>query len=953
MKDINILVCSLGNVSYLSATYDFMHGSTNSFGSSSITADPGSSNESSADFCFSGSAVMAELIRQKCRPNIAVFIGTMQSNWRCTGSYLKYGFRNSDQKSVIPDSALFSEDLKLAEIEAQKYFPENSSTEAELQKLADAINGELAGKLAVKFVVIPRYMITEQDKATFIRKIREQVIDETEGCRLRFHIDMSNGLRFLPILTFLSLECLKILGGSRISIKNIFCSEIVEPARKIYAKDRYTLKLRSLCNCAKHDDVSRSRLSSIEDLVRTLDDLAAKMPPRKSRPVAFKMRNLFLCDELFKKTEKLGTFRYSGELSCLYPLLKYTEGCKFADNGLFCESLGFYGRARKEFSKFKKAIAGEQADLVNLISERLSWCSGGDFDLKKLVKMYCGVNDYLHASLTMVRILENSEDQERTSKIKKALNSVNHLNSSERDSSNFLNSIRECISDLVPDDVVQHSGNVLISFVGRDSYDLMQYRMQLDDGREILLEPMKFAGAGLASHLSDSNSLKRLVLVGTGSSAWYLAAESLKECFKNVSVQFQEVLDILASYGDIGQSGAVSELPPEDQDIINELGKSIAGELGFEFQVVLMNDLLENTELIADKISEKIPENSNVLLDITHCFRYVPIIFSSVIFMLSFLRKNVRLKEIWYGDMGEPHPVMRLSSNRLFQNEKELEKLIDQEDRQRATEVLGRIREILDYVPEDEGFLSGDLRSLSAVSGVLYDALDIAKFKETGDLICLERILRNDFADRPELAEYASQSSLYENLCCFREAYETGRDVIEFFVNAENEKHRLPFVRGLHRELGFYFRNIEKNRFFGERTVFCIEKAWSALTCGGHRELVRAIFFLYEAFKSIPEKLMNVSQMCCSYNDSGARIRKWYIDKVPDLVYEGNGLKEHFYDLISLLRNGREHSIVRKDMTEIESKIAAAGYETFLESFIDECISAVEKLARDFGVLDD
>ncbi len=146
--------------------------------------------------------------------------------------------------------------------------------------------------------------------------------------------------------------------------------------------------------------------------------------------------------------------------------------------------------------------------------------------------------------------------------------------------------------------------------------------------------------------------------------------------------------------------------------------------------------------------------------------------------MLSYLRKNVQLRQIWYGDMGEPHPALRLSGNRLFQNEKALEQLTAPEGREKAGEILGKIRHILDPLPEDQGFLSGDLRSLSAVSAVLYDALDIAKFKETRDLICLERILKTDFANRPELAEQARQSSLYENLCCFRESYEAARTLL-------------------------------------------------------------------------------------------------------------------------------------------------------------------------------
>ena len=958
MKDTDILVCALGNVSYSAATYDFIDDREAAPAPQNIGAE-GQPPES---FSFSGSAVMTRLIRQKCSPDIVVFTGTMQSNWRCAGSYLRQGFRNTAQKSVIPDTPLFSEDLKTADHEAKKYFPAESSSQEDLRKLADALNQELGGKLTVKFIVIPRFLNTEQDKAAFIRDIKEQVIGETDSRRrLRFHIDMSSGLRFLPVLTFLSLECLRLLGGARISIKNIFCSEVAGSPQKIPLKDPYTLKLRALCNLAARDSRANDDLNAISELAKTLDLLAKKLPRTQTPASAadtkkFNMRNLSLCDDLFKTTERLGTFRYSGELANLYPLLSSPRFCGIAEDGMFCESLGFYSRARDLFRDFQKAIASEKPDLKRLISERLSWCSGKDFDLKQLVKMYSGVNDYLHASLTAVRILENDENPGKAARIKMTLNSVNHLNSSEKQSTRFLKSIRNCISELVPADeavAADDCSGTLISFVGRDSYDLMKYRMKQDDGTEITLKPMKFAGAGLAKYLSDKNRLKRLVLCGTASSAWYLSAESLKECFKNKTGSFQDILDILGSYGDTGpeKDSPVSEMPLEDQETINELGKIAAQELGFEFQVVLLNDLMEKPELIAEKISAKIPENTSVFLDITHCYRYVPIIFSSVLFMLSYLRRNVQLRQIWYGDMEDPHPMLRLSRNKIFQNNEDLKNLPASEDREQAREILEKIRHILDPRPEDQGFLHGDLRSLSAVSAVLYDALDIAKYKETRDLICLERILKTDFADRPDLAEQARQSSLYENLCCFRESYETGRDIIAFFRDPANEDNCPPFVKVLYRELSSYFRAIESNRLTGERTAFCIEKAKAALSKGSHRELVRALFFLYEGYKSIAENVLHLDEADDAYDDKGNAIYDWYNNENPDLRYDQDGVSGHFYQLIALLRNGREHNKNDRKMIETEEAIAAAGPGKFLKSFVAAAVSTAEKLARDYGII--
>ena len=106
MKDTDILVCALGNASYCAATYDF----TDDCGDSPAPQQAGAADRHPEVFSFSGSAVMARLIKQKCRPDIVVFTGTMQSNWRCAGSYLKQGFRNTAQNAAIPDTPLFSED---------------------------------------------------------------------------------------------------------------------------------------------------------------------------------------------------------------------------------------------------------------------------------------------------------------------------------------------------------------------------------------------------------------------------------------------------------------------------------------------------------------------------------------------------------------------------------------------------------------------------------------------------------------------------------------------------------------------------------------------------------------------------------------------------------------------------------------------------------------------------
>ena len=958
MKDTSILICALGNASYRTATYNFIDECGNPHADTLACTE----YQPPEVFSFSGSAVMARLIRQKSCPDIVVFTGTMQSCWRYAGNYLKQGFRNSGLQSVIPDTPLFSDDLKTAETEARRYFPAGSSSAEDPEKLADALNRELDGKLTVKFIVIPRFLNTEHDKAVFIRTIKDQVIGENDCKRkLSIHIDMSNGLRFLPVLTFLSLECLQLLGGVRISIKNIFCSETATPPQKITPKDLSTLRLRTLCNLAERDSSAKDMLNTMTELASTLEQLAKKLPPPQKSIVTdkFNMRNLSLCDRLFRTTEKLSTFRYSGELSNLNSLMSGPRAGAIAEEGMFYESLGFYSRARKVFHDFQKTVTTEQQDLRRLIAERLAWCSGKEPDLKKLVRMYCSVNDYLHASLTTVRILENSANPSKASRIKSTLNSVNHLNSSEKHRSLFLNSIREFISDVVPDDTASAadpvaSSGTLISFVGRDSYDLMQYRMKQDDGSEILLGPMKFAGAGLASYLSGKNCLKRLVLAGTASSAWYLAAESLKDCFKNTSGSFQDILDILGSYGNTISENekTISEMPPEDQETINELGKTVANELGFEFQVVLLNNLLEKPERIAERIGEKIPENTSVFLDITHCYRYVPIIFSSVLFMLSFLRKNVRLRQIWYGDAGDPSPVVLLSNNRLFRNEKELENLPAPEDREKAGEILRKIRKIMESLPGDQGFLSGDLRSLSAVSAVLYDALDIAKFKANRDPICLERILKTDFADHPKLAEQARQSSLYENLCCFRESYEAGRDIIEFFRNPANEESCPPFIQLLHRDLRSYFHDIEKNRLTEERTVFCIEKAKTALSRGSHRELVRALFFLYEGFKSIAENELHLDENDFAYNDKGTIIYNWYTNRHPDMIYDRDGVRGHLYQLISLLRNGREHNNENiAVMKKTENGIAAIGPEKFLKGFVAASITAAENLARSCGII--
>lgn len=960
MKNSDILICALGNVSYSAASYNFIGNEVHS--STPLMPSGGNSDnecENQKFFNFSGSAVMAHLIRQKCCPDVVVFIGTMQSNWQYAGSYLKHGFRNSVQESVIPDTPLFSENSDIAEAEGKKYFPEDSSSENDLEKLSSALNEELSGKLNVKFLIIPRFLNTDQDKAKFINDIKEQVIDKTEkNCNIRFHIDMSNGLRFLPVLTFLSLECLRLLDSSKISIKNIFCSEIISPSQKIFSKDRNTIKLRSLCNLAEQNPDAREAYDRIALLCSELEEIrnrnrntAGKHNPNAI--VQFNMKNLALCGELIKKTENLSRFRYSGELSNLYSYVSGKKAIQQADNGIYYESLGFYQKAKECFSDFRNAVSPENADIQRLIEDRLSWCGSSEFDLKKLVKMYYSINDYLHASLTMVRIIEDDSNKFKYGKIKQKLNCVNHLNSSEEHKSDFLNSLQKCIHDSLGGQDPEEQENcsvTLISFVGRDSYDLTQYKMQQSDGQTVMLSPMKFAGAGLAARLSENNSLKRLVLAGTASSAWYLASESLKECFKDASGEFHEILDILATYGDTapGDNKKISEMPREDQEIINELGKSAAKSLGFEFQIVLLNDLMENTEQIAEKISEKIPENSSIFLDITHCFRYVPIIFTSVIFMLSFLRNKIQLKQIWYGDLEDADPVIsRLTRNEFFRNKRETEKLSSQDDRNKAEAIIDEIEKILEPWPDEHGYVKGNLRSLSSISAVLYDALDIAKFKETNDLICLERILRNDFTDNPNLAECARQSSLYENLCCFKESYNAGMEIINFFRDPDKSEFMPPFIRVLYRDLQKYFQEIEKNQFSEDRVRFCIEKAKSALKKNRHRDLVRAIFFLYEAYKGIAAEVLDLDDMQMNYDEQGSEIYNWYSSELPELTYNNDGVSGHMYKLITFLRNGREHSQKENEaMKRTKTAIAKTGPEKFLKNFITEGIDIAEQLAE-------
>lgn len=182
----------------------------------------------------------------------------------------------------------------------------------------------------------------------------------------------------------------------------------------------------------------------------------------------------------------------------------------------------------------------------------------------------------------------------------------------------------------------------LVSFLGKQFGGYKSATYQFSDGT--LMENQKYMGLTLYEKIKP----QKLILLGTSGSMWDVFLESGSD---GLEEQWLAISDAV-------NSDQVTEA------MLIPFSKYLTQILSISVECILISPARNEIEQISilSKLSELLVENEQVVLDITHSFRHLPLIALVAARFLKVI-KNIDIKQIYYGNFlhGEPvHPVLEL-----------------------------------------------------------------------------------------------------------------------------------------------------------------------------------------------------------------------------------------------------------------------------------------------------
>lgn len=198
-----------------------------------------------------------------------------------------------------------------------------------------------------------------------------------------------------------------------------------------------------------------------------------------------------------------------------------------------------------------------------------------------------------------------------------------------------------------------------------------------------------------------------------------------------------------------------------------------------------------------NKIYKNIPENSEIVLDITHAFRYIPMLGLSLLNFTKFI-KNVSIKNIYYGCVEKSGSIPEL---RKILVEKRLAPILE----------LREFSDIQDWTSAIDVFLKyGNPEKLIQIISVIKDNLFRSQKKDIGLILShLESSIRNIYNDLSNVRGI----DIYEG----NSFINTNQNISDLFEQKDlitkEYNFLLPFFSLIER-ISNKFKNFEQNSFY-------------------------------------------------------------------------------------------------------------------------------------------
>ncbi|MDR1636745.1 MAG: TM1812 family CRISPR-associated protein [Treponema sp.] len=192
------------------------------------------------------------------------------------------------------------------------------------------------------------------------------------------------------------------------------------------------------------------------------------------------------------------------------------------------------------------------------------------------------------------------------------------------------------------------NGYTLISCIGTGKEKEGEYELTAYQFSEGVFEASFFLGALLKS--GKYTPITEIILVGTLTSHWHLVLDDLIRINK------------AEEYTKLRLKIAVETRSPQgiSEETLDKLGEVLSAEYGITFSIIAHTSDIDNSTVpeifpFYNELISKIEPDTNILLDITHAFRSIPLLIYQAL-QFGFAGQSRRKVELVYGDFKKGRP---------------------------------------------------------------------------------------------------------------------------------------------------------------------------------------------------------------------------------------------------------------------------------------------------------
>ncbi|WP_294462686.1 TM1812 family CRISPR-associated protein [uncultured Ruminobacter sp.] len=855
-----VLIASLGNASFNKTKYVF---------------DNRHTYESN---CF-GLSVYEYLCDTKKTPKQIIILGTLKSIWNIFftnlgEALLRTGLITQKETDIFTSTNLTENDSQHGE--------NRDPDVADIKRREQMINlFFMTKKISLRInAIIHEYSFQSPESQTLIFDNILPLIENHSD----IYIDITNGLRVSPIMSFLTVSCLQNIKDD-IRIKNIFYAKmnsLVPEKIKKPLIDEILARYAGLTHTAGYEQIE-----SISEKIKTI----LQQYPKENILYQGTVLTVAPMKEFTDMATKINQYRFSGNIDSLLGYFQSTSKeesdiktklKRSADFENICKFSQSYANLKQidplllekhlENNKYLRCLKKSINDKVHTAQttsdkDYYRKLTGHYYNTGDMIRACCAFEYYIEAKYLSIK----SEDPQAIKQ-----NIANNIIKSENGKQNyklydlFTQSIRatlvhkndksqnfdnpntkicrSCSSysslraslkeiftafgiEISETPATMITDNVLISFLGNGSYNKTVYKL---DGKE--LPPSNFISLQLAETIS---SLKQLVIIGTETSAWNEFADNLN----SLKPDIDEIQSACGYIKDVFNSNG--KLPKQMLSDINERLRDIRNTLGFELLLFLTEESCSTYEdylAIYDFLNEKLADNVRISMDITHCFRQFPIVMYGAVQLMCTLGRR-SMDNIYYADMIPPRTAINdelTKSTCRFMTES-LHNLNEDNLRNAYRQIQPLLAE---FSPQPA---TGTINKISEMLKLTKYSFEISTYNRTKNLMSMNGIFADNGAD---ISDMINDIAYFEYMNQFDKSAKLFK-TIEAKYNELSENNQLlnKLSDKIERHLSWLeFSDIKQNspekkkQIIKDRTLFYLNQ----------RDYLNAVLFAYELLHLYP-----------------------------------------------------------------------------------------------------